>query len=300
MKRQISGAQAVRPLLLLLFLVAAPLCALAADDPKDLLPATSCGAGWRIEGKPLFYDADTLSDRIDGEAELYFPYGFDRMATARYASDKIAEAGMDVEIFRVGSLLDAYGMYANYRQKDGHSADIGAESDLSSSQLFFYQGRQFVHIQITGTENASSQAMTACAREVASRMSGKPERPAELSVFDRPEVVKGTERYLPQSLLGYDFLNKGIMADAVVQGEKLRIFFLLPTGSGSASAAMERFRSQLTQAKTLPAGKNVTEIEGMDALYGSVVVVQKDACLAGALKFSAEKSARALLESLCK
>ena len=89
---------------------------------EELLPPLSCGTGWKIEGKPAFYDRDTLSDRINGEAELYFPYGFDRMAAARYASEKLPGAGMDVEIYRMGSLLDAFGMYANYRQKEGRTA----------------------------------------------------------------------------------------------------------------------------------------------------------------------------------
>ena len=54
-------------------------------------------------------------------------------------------------------------------------------------------------------------------------MPGNRNRPPELAAFDRPEVVKGTERYLPQSLLGYDFLNKGIMTEALVEGTNLQI-----------------------------------------------------------------------------
>ena len=73
----------------------------------------------KLTGKPVYYDRDTLSDRIDGEAELYFPYGFDRMAAARYVSEKSPGTGVDVEIYRMGSLLDAFGIYANYRQNGG-------------------------------------------------------------------------------------------------------------------------------------------------------------------------------------
>ncbi|HEX7553888.1 MAG TPA: DUF6599 family protein, partial [Geothrix sp.] len=194
---------------------------------EEFLPPVSCGAVWRIEGKPLFYDRETLSDRIDGEAELYFPYGFDRMAAARYASEKSPGAGMDVEIYRMGSSLDAFGMYANYRQKEGRRLAVAAESNLSGSQLFLYQGRYFVHIQETGSESADPDALAECGRAVASRLPGTGNRPPELAVFDRPETVKGTERYLPQSLLGYDFLNRGIMTDAVVEGMDLQIFLLL-------------------------------------------------------------------------
>ena len=289
-----------RLLLALLLLFHVPLGTLAAGDMEGLIPPISCGAGWEIEGKPLFYDRDTLSDRIDGEAELYFPYGFDRMTAARYASQKSPGAGMDIEIYRMGSLLDAFGIYANYRRNDSRARTVGAESNLSSSQLFFYQGRHFVHIQVTGSDDAVPDALAECGRAVASRLPGNKNRPPELSVFDRPEVVKASERYLPQSLLGYDFLNKGIMADAVVEGANLRIFLLLGETAESASAAFDRYRSQLNRGKIESGRENTAFLEGVDPLYGPVIVLRKGGCLAGAMKFSGKKGIRALLESVCR
>ena len=285
------------PALLLLLLV--PCSTPAAGDIEELLPPVSCGSGWRIEGKPIFYDRETLSDRIDGEAELYFPYGFDRMASARYAAEKSPGAGMDVEIYRMGSPLDAFGMYANYRQKEGRSLAVAAESNLSGSQLFLYQGRHFVHIQVTGSGAADPAALAECGKTVASRLPGNRNRPPQLAVFDRPETVRGTERYLPQSLLGYEFLNRGIMTDAVVVGMDLQIFLLLDTTAESAAAAFDGYRSQLAQGKVEPGGKGTAFLEGVDPLYGPVIVLRKGGCLAGALKFSGNKGIRALLESVC-
>jgi len=284
----------------LFLLLCHPLGARAAGDMEELLPPVACGAGWKVEGKPLFYDRDTLSDRIDGEAELYFPYGFERMAAARYVLEKRPEAGIDVEIYRMGSLLDAFGMYANYRQKEGSTIGVGAESNLSPYQLFLYQGRLFVHIQVTGTDDAGAAVLTECGRAVASRLPGAKDRPSELSALDRPEVVKGTERYLPQSLLGYDFLNKGIMADAVVGGANLQIFRLLGTTAESATVAFDHYRSQVAQGKVEPGGKDAALLEGKDPLYGPVMVLRKGGCLAGALKFGDKKGIRALLEEVCR
>ena len=290
----------LRPLLpALLLLLQVPFSTQAAVDMEELLPPISCVAGWKIEGKPIFYDRETLSDRINGEAELYFPYGFNRMAVARYASEKKNGAGMDVEIYRMGSPLDAFGMYANYRQKEGRSLTVAAESNLSGSQLFLYQGRHFVHIQVTGSGSADPDVLAECGRTVASRLPGSRNRPPELSVFDRPEVVKGTERYLPQSLLGYDFLNRGIMIDVMVEGKNLQIFRLLGTTAESASVAFDSYRSQLPQGKIEPGGMSATFLEGVDPLYGPVIILKKGECLAGALKFSGKNGIRALLERFC-
>ena len=290
------------PLLLpVIFHVTAFAGSWAADDPVAFLPPLSCSARWKIEGKPLFYSRETLSDRINGEAELYFPYGFDRMGAARYVSDKNATTGIDVEIYRMGSLLDAFGMYANYRQKDGKEINAGAESNLSSSQLIFYQDRYFIHIQLTGGDTAGAEeALIKCGRDVAARLPGPKSQPPELSIVDRSEVMKGTERYLPQSLLGYDFLNKGVIADAAIPGVHFQMFVLLNTTQQSATIVFDRFRSQVTQGKVDVKGSGITFLEGVDPLYGPVIVVKKGNCFAGVLKFSADKGLRPFLESLCK
>jgi hypothetical protein len=290
--------KALLPAFLLLLSVSFSTC--AAGNMEDILPPVSCGAGWKLDGKPVLYDRDTLSDRINGEAELYFPYGFDRMAAARYTSEKNSGAGIDVEIYRMGSLLDAFGMYANYRQKEGRSLSIAAESNLSGTQLFFYQGRHFVRIQMTGTDSVEPDVIAECARSAASRLPGDRKRPYELSVLVRAEVVEGTERYLPQSLLGYDFLNRGIMADAVVNGTSLQIFLLLGATAESASAVFDRFRSQLDKRTLQTEGKNTVFLEGVDPLYGPVMILRKGDCLTGALRFSESKGIRALLESFCR
>jgi hypothetical protein len=264
-----------------------------------LLPPVSCSTGWKIEGKLVSYDKESLSERINGEAELYFPYGFERMAAARYTSPKNVDSGMDVEIYRMGSLRDAFGMYANYRQKEGRSAAVGAASNISGSQLFLYQDRYFVHIQITGPDSSQPEALAACAQTVTAQLPGTHTKPAELRVFDRPEIISETVRYLPQSLLGYDFLNRGIMADATVAGTNLQIFLLLDNTAESAATIFNRYKTELAQARIESTTKNLAFLEGVDPLYGPVIVLKKGGCLAGALKFSEKKGIRAVLESIC-
>ena len=287
-------------LLALLLLLPVPGRVLAADAPSGLLPDVSCAPGWSLEGKAVLYDKETLSDRIDGEAELYFPYGFQRLSAGRYASAKTPGAGLDVELYLLGSPLDAFGMYANYRQKEGRTQGIGAESNLADSQLFFYQGRYFVHLQITGTDSGDPAALAACGRAVAARLPGEGSRPPQLAILDRPDLVTGSERYLPESLLGYDFLNRGLMADAVVAGARFQVFCLVGSTAESASAALQRYRSQLTVGNVESSGKDLQFLEGVDPLYGPVAVLRKGPCLAGALKFSDRKGIRGFLESFCE
>jgi hypothetical protein len=299
MRQKRSRSWSWHLLVLSLLLLMPPANTLAAPNMEVLLPPTSCGIGWKMAGKPLFYDRENLSERINGEAELYFPYGFDRMAAARYVDEKNPAIGMDVEIYRMGSMLDAFGIFANYRHKDGSSLDIGAEASLSGTQLFLYQGPMFVHIQLTGAATIDPDVLAKCGRTVTSRLPGTKNRPSALAPFDLPEIVKGTERYLPQSLLGYDFLNRGILTEATLEGASLQVFLLLDTSTDSAAVAFDRFRSQLTFANTGTTSNNLVFLEGIDPLYGPVIIMRKGNCITGALKFTREKGIHSLLKSIC-
>jgi hypothetical protein len=74
----------------------------------------------------------------------------------------------------------------------------------------------------------------------------------------------------------------------------------LGTTTDSASAAFERYRSELTQVKIDSVKSGAVFLEGVDPLYGPVIILKKGNCFAGALKFSGKKGINAFLESVCR
>src|SRR5208283_5109299 len=109
-----------------------------------------CASGWVMDGKVATYNPENLYKYIDGEAELYMPYGFRKAATAMYARLGSSDTGMVVNIFEMGSLLDAFGIYSNYCTPALEQTKIGAEGFLDESQLMFYQDRYFIQIEASG------------------------------------------------------------------------------------------------------------------------------------------------------
>jgi hypothetical protein len=243
-----------------------------ADDPTRLVPKPSCGTGWSIEGKPASYGKETLSDRIDGEAEIFFPYGFEYLAYGRYTK---GDKAFDLDVYRMGSALDAFGMYANYRPDGADPLKVGTEGAVTGSQLFFYQDRYFVRLQSTGEGDAGKAALAVCA-EAASRLLPKGEgAPREAQLLAIPEVEPGSVRYSATSLLGYDFLPRGLMADAVIAGQPARVFLLLAQTPSDAEKAFQSYRSYLQQSggKVAKAGGGAA-LTGTDPLYGKAVFDQ--------------------------
>ena len=196
-----------------LCLVCAAVPAFAADKILEtFLPVPACTEGWTLQEKVTLYDKETLFDRIDGEAELYFPYGFTSGSpTPGIPTRQDDRIVIEADVYEMGSLLDAFGIYATYRRKDGADIAIGVEGTVSPAQLFFYQGRYFVRLQGIGTMDPDEGTLLfLCPRHMPEIF---PVSQADRGSSRRsglPAVEPKSERYIAKSLLGYDFFRRGI------------------------------------------------------------------------------------------
>jgi hypothetical protein len=274
----------------------------AVDVPLEkVLPSSACAHGWVMDGKVTLYNKDTLFERINGEAELYFPYGFEMLASARYANAKNPQIAMDADVYKMGSLLDAFGMYTNYRRRDDADIKIGAEGTRSSSQLFFYQDRYLVRIQVTGATDLVQGVFLACAKAITKNLPSNTKKPKELEALNIPALVQKSERYIAQSLLGYDFFRKGLIADAALKGEEAQVFVVLEDSPATARKVFEQYRETL---KTSGTGLRVTETQGLislkaiDPLYGNVLVEQHGRHVIGVIKYKNYATAEQLAEQV--
>ncbi len=274
----------------------------AADRPmENFLPARGCAQGWELKDKAALFDKDTLFDHINGEAELYFPYGFDMLATATYMNRKNSEVWIVADVYRMASPLDAFGIYSNYRKADAASVTVGAEGFVSPSQLMFYQERYFVRLQVTGATSLGQDAFLACARSVSEKLPFNARPVGELESLKIPGIVPKTERYIAKSLLGYAFFRRGIIADALLEGERVQIFLVPEDSVSAAREAFDHYRSYLkAEGKNiqLQEERNYVSIAAVDPLYGEVFVEQSGRYIIGAVRLKEPSSAKKLIEQL--
>ena len=293
-------ASSIICILLLTIQASAPVFA-ADGSMENLLPARGCAQGWELKDKAAIFDKDTLFDHINGEAELYFPYGFDMLATATYMDIKNPEVWIVADVYRMASPLDAFGIYSNYRKADAASVTVGAEGFVSPSQLMFYQDRYFVRLQVTGATGLEQDAFLACARYVSEKLPFNARPIGELESLRIPGIVPKTERYIAKSLLGYAFFRRGIIADALLQGERVQVFLVPEDSVAAAREAFDHYRSYLkAEGKDIqPQGElNYVSIAAVDPLYGGVLVEQSGRYVIGAVRLRRPSSAKKIIEQL--
>jgi hypothetical protein len=237
-----------------------------------------------MEGKPATYSPQTLYKYIDGEAEMYMPYGFEKAATVRYARKGGKGYGVVASIFRMGSLLDAFGIYASYRGPGVQQAPVGAEGFGDESQLMFYQDRFFVRIEASGASIGDAAVFRSCAAEISKNLPDGREKPQELVLLKVSGAVPLTDRYYPSSLLGYGFFGRGLTAECRLGTEAVKIFVMLFPSPDAAVKALDAYARYLKTSQGGPeaaAGNEGTTLHVNDPLYKGMALARSGRFVVG-------------------
>jgi hypothetical protein len=163
--------------------------------PEDLLPASGAVAGWERSAEAKVYGPDNLFDYMDGQAELFFVYNFERLATQEYQRGQ--EGPIIVEVYQVASPADAYGLFSFYTT--GQPIDLGAGGTVEPGRLIsFWQGRFYARVFAYG--EAEEESLLALARQVAAGMPEGEGLPELVARLPQENLVPRSARFFHQKL----------------------------------------------------------------------------------------------------
>ena len=91
------------------------------------MPASGFSPGWALEGPIKKYTGEDLFEYINGEAELYLQFGFKILTAGLYLKEGNEKLGITADVYEMGSDLEAFGIYANYRKPEAESIKAGTE-----------------------------------------------------------------------------------------------------------------------------------------------------------------------------
>jgi hypothetical protein len=136
----------MRTTLALLALVV--LVSVGGADPADMLRAfPETIAGGSLTRQAQDYDPRTVYDYMDGAADAYLRFDFQRVYTADYhMADRLVVA----EVYDMGSSAEAYGIFSTHQR--GEAVEVGQGARFEGPMLRAWQDRFF--IKIAGDEDS--------------------------------------------------------------------------------------------------------------------------------------------------
>ncbi|MGB7971590.1 MAG: DUF6599 family protein [Candidatus Deferrimicrobiaceae bacterium] len=226
----------------LFLLVAGPRCAaLPVKDGGDAsLFSRLAARSWTATEPPRTFGPNNLYEEIDGEAELFLPYGFRELTVGFLHPAGNEKAEVRLEIFRQATPRDAFGVFSQQRFPDQEVADVGAaKAIVSDTSLDFFQGFRFVRIR-AASRSAGRSDLESLGREVSALLPGTDDPPPETEALRIPGLVDGSLVFHRRAILGYEVLAPGYEAKYAMPGTSATLLLITPEDAGPAPQFRER------------------------------------------------------------
>lgn len=239
--------------------------------------------GWALMEGPRVFTKKTLFEHIDGQAELFFKYGFRQCTSAVFKERKNPENQIDADIYDMGNTLQAFGIFSRLRT-EGQPGGFGFDSTLEERSALFYQGKYFVMLYAT---EENPVLLKQLATQISSKISDPSPPPRELGYFPKAGLKPGSIQYFPEGLLGHQFLKGGFQG-AYTNGERdYQLFLAVFKKPQDGQRAFDAFKDYLTQKgkgtpRVTPEFGSKT-LRGDSPYQGQIVVLQKGSYLVGGM-----------------
>jgi hypothetical protein len=200
------------------------------------------------------FDKATLSDKIDGKADLYLEAGFIRLITRRFMSRSNPANWFEFYLYDMGLPRNAFSVYSMQKRENVTDQDFTEFAYSTENAVFFAHGNYYVEI-IAALEDASVvRDMISMSKNY---IAGYPEGPVEL-----PELT-----YLPAENLNVKSISL-ILKNGFGYKDFNNIFTGTYTLDGRKILAFVSLRGSAEQAESLAAGYDsfISEFIGPERL----------------------------------
>jgi hypothetical protein len=262
-----------------------------AATVESLLPRSPLPAGWKMIEGPKTFDRKTLFEHINGQAELFLKYGYQKSVFAIYQNGENREKQIEIDVYDMGNVLQAFGIFSRFRTED-RPGGFGLDSYLDERSALFYQGKYFALVQATEPD---PDLLKEWAAALSKRIDPPLSPPKEIGYFPKTHLKPGSIQYFSESLLGLRFLPRGFQGTYLSGSGEFLLFLAVfgnPREAGKALAAYEDYltsRGKILR-DSLPAWGN-SGFRGEDPYKGKIIGLQKGSHLLGAAGFQREKDA---------
>jgi hypothetical protein len=269
---------------------------------ESLIPKEELSGEWSLMKGPQTYTKKTLFKHINGQAELFFKYGFQKSVFGIYQNRKDRENQIELDIYDMGSVLHAFGIFSRFRNEE-RSVGVGLDSYMDDHSVFFYKGKYFVMLYSTESDPV---ILKEWAEKISSRIVDPSPPPKEVGYFPKNGLKPGSIQYFTEGLLGHQFLKRGFQGTYLekIEVKAFLLFLAIFKDSQEAMNALRVYKDELSKKGKTYSG-NLAQfgsraLKGEDLYQGQVIVVHKGFYLLGVMGFEKENEGENLLMEFIK
>jgi hypothetical protein len=205
---------------------------LATDDISPVAPPTS-GEKSLISFPPGLsqlspretFDAVSLSDKIDGKAELYLSAGFVRLYSQRFKAETAGEVWMEVFVYEMQTPQNAFSVFSAQRRDDAQTLNIAPYAYQTPNALFFVHGPFYVEVVASDISDTIIQPMIAFAETFIANHPIQAQSIGEKELFPKKGLVETSISLISADAFGYERFDQIFTAAYKLQDSELMAYY---------------------------------------------------------------------------
>ncbi len=258
---------------------------------QGVAPDCSLVPGWTQQGETRSFEADNLFEYMNGNAEGYLIYQFQRM---KGVTCKQGEITLVFDISEMAEPDAAYGMFAANRDPQKPSEALGMGGQVVPRKVIFAKDKYYVEIAANPAGDHSA-VLRAFSQAMEKRIPGRTQLPDAISWFPTERLVKDSIRMVPESLLGLRLLKRGWVA----QYDSGKAFIMRETTAEVAAQTIEKLKARIAQSSKVDPAKIADDgFLATDKYLGKMAVFRKGRYLGGYANLAEGQDGPALAAAL--
>ncbi len=220
-----------------------------------IIPQDDFAPDWKRSGKPSTFIKVDLFNHIDGGAELFIEYGFEKLVVQRYA---LGKSELTLEVYEMESPEAALGIYLMKCGQETPLAGIRSRNSGEKSQLMILKSKYFVYVNNFDGDARNLPAMVALENMALESIREVPaeglfvQLPKEAQVGRSQRLIRGPVALQPFYTFGegdiFQLQGKifGVLADYRGEGNALYTRLIIPyPDQKQALSVYENLRANL-------------------------------------------------------
>jgi len=187
------------------------------------------------------YGPDTLSDKIDGKAELYLSAGFKEMSCRSFSLGGSGGAHMEAFVYDMGSAPNAFAVFSGQRRSGSPTIPLTANAYATANALFFTQGKFYVEIVADRASETLQKSLEAYAAALLAMMPSEGEAKDQAALFPKAGLARDTVRLNAADTFGLEGLNNVLTGEYSLKDGKATAFVAVRDTPEQAQAEAKRY-----------------------------------------------------------
>ena len=182
--------------------------------PEGLVPLSA----------PELFDAENLSDKINGKAELYHSAGFVRLQAQRFKAQENQDVWFEAYVYDMSAGQNAFAVYSAQRRDDAQSLNLTHYSYRADNALFFVHGAYYVEIIASATGPQTLSPMETFAGAFIRHKGAEKKIITAENLFPKTDLVESSISLIATDAFGFDRFDRVFTAVYKLDDSEIMVF----------------------------------------------------------------------------